>query len=125
MKIFRVKLRDLIGTNRNPQSWAPRDILLNAQLRFLEKNFHVVGVKGHKAEVDAPKDGSPITFTCEVSTRENVHHVIDHIVEGDWGDFRVKELTVWNEDSRYDWLKVRFFVECTSSEVPFRVGGSE
>ena len=122
MRIFKAKRRDLIGTDRNPQSWSPRDILLNAQLRFLEKIFRIEGVKGQKVEVVAPKDGKPITFTCEVSTHECLRHVLDRITEADWGDFRIAGLTVWNEDNKYDWLKVRVFVECTSSEIPVRVG---
>ena len=118
MKMFFMKAAKLT----NVQSWAPRDILLNAQLRFLKKIFCIEGVKGKEVEVVVPKDGKPITFTCEVSTHERLRRVIDQITEADWGDFRITGLTVWNEDNKYDWLKVRFFVECTRSEIPVWVG---
>ena len=115
MKMFITKLRDLVGTERNPISLAPRDVLFNAQRRFLEKIFNIGGVRFRHADVEIPPDGKPIVFRCDISTHEDVYLTIDHIVNADWGDFEIKRFSVSNADKNgqaYDWIRVSFFVEC-------------
>ena len=113
MKVFIAKLRDLIGTELNPVSIAPRDVLFRPQRRLLERIFDTDGVRSLHVEV--PTDGSPIVFRCDISTHVNVYRTIDHIVNADWGDFEVMRFLVSNADKDgkdYDWIRVSFFVEC-------------
>lgn len=115
MKVFSIKLKDLVGTARHPVSLAPRDVLFNAQRRFLEKIFNIGGVRFQHADVEVPPDGKPIVFRCDISTHEGVYQRIDHIVNSDWGDFEIKRLSVSNADKNgqaYDWIRVSFFIEC-------------
>lgn len=115
MKTFSAKLRDLVGTPRHPVSWAPRDVLFNAQRRFLEKIFNIGGVRFQHADVEIPSDGKPIVFRCDISTHEDVYGRINHIVNADWGDFEIKRFSFSNADKNgqiYDWIRVSFFIEC-------------
>lgn len=113
MKVFIAKLRDIIGTERHPVSMAPRDVLFEHQRHFLEKHFDTKGVRHGSLMVDVPKDGSPILFRCDISTRMEAYNTVSRIVEADWGDFTVRKVFFANADKDgkdYDWLKASFFV---------------
>lgn len=111
MKIFMKKLKDLLGTRDHPQSWAPRDLLFEAQRPFLEKMFDSPGIRQGKVTVEVPNDGGPILFKCDVSLRTNPHDTLSRLVDRDWGDFEVKAVRI-READEHDlvWIKVTLVV---------------
>lgn len=122
MKTFIAKLKDIVGTERHPVSMSPRDVLFGPQRRFLEKIFDTAGIRNRSVDIEVPQDGGPIVFRCDISTRVNVHTVIDHVVYADWGDFEVKRIHVAcaDKDGRdYDWFSVSFFVDCDGDRCKY------
>ena len=121
MKIFAAKLKQLIGTADRPVSWAPRDLLFEAQRHFLERLFDSSDIRGREVKVEAPNDGGPILFKCEVSLRNNPHTTISHIADADWGDFDVKAVRIRESDEHdLTWLGVTFVVDLRDARYPKR-----
>lgn len=117
MKVFTVKLKELIGTSDSPQSWDPRDLLFEAQRHFLEKLFDQPDIRGRKATVEVPHDGTPIQFKCEISLRNNPYTTISRIVDADWGEFEVKSVHIREADEHdVSWIKVTFNVDTAREE---------
>ena len=121
MKIFTARPKQLIGTADRPVSWAPRDLLFEAQRHFLERLFDSSDIRGREVKVEVPNDGGPILFKCEVSLRNNPHTTISYIADADWGDFDVKAVRI-RESDEHDlaWLDVTFVVDLRDARYPKR-----
>lgn len=112
MKVFTAKLKQLIGTKGKPVSWAPRDLLFEAQRPFLVRLFDHPDIRRREVKVEVPNDGGPILFKCEVSLRNNPHTTISRIADADWGDFDVKAVRIRESDEQdLTWLKATFVVD--------------
>ena len=121
MKIFTAKLRQLIGTKDHTVSWAPRDLLFEAQRHFLERLFDSSDIRGREVRVEVPNDGGPILFKCKVSLRDNPHTTISCIADADWGDFDVKAVRIREADEHdLAWLDVTFVVDLRDARYPKR-----
>lgn len=127
MKIFMAKLRDLVGTGRNPQPWAPRDLLFRAQRHFLERMFDLPGIRRQKVSVEVPDDGGAILFKCEVSLRSNPYATITGIAQNDWGgEFEVKAVRIREADEHDPtWLKVTFVVDTVDAKYRAKGGSGD
>ena len=67
MRVFTAKLKQLIGTKDHPVSWAPRNLLFEAQRHFLERLFSSQDIRRREVKVEIPDDGGPILLKTDTT----------------------------------------------------------
>jgi len=104
MTVFLTRLKDLV--KRSGQSWAPRDILFDAQLPFLRHHFG-----DYLLDLERPKDGGPFVFRCKFPPDLPISRFRDSVCSGNWGSFKVIDIRIRCDGTSPTWPQASVLVD--------------